>query len=391
MSITSHDETMMRMALDQARLAVCLSPPNPAVGCVLCAPDGSIIGVGHTQRVGEAHAEVMALRDARERGLTTWGATAYVTLEPCSHTGRTPPCVDALIEAQLARVVVAIGDPNPLVAGQGLARLRQAGIDVELGLLAQDARELNIGFFSRMQRGLPWVRLKAAASLDGVTALANGQSQWITGPQARHDTHLWRARAGAIVSGIGTILADDAQLNVRLHADEALPLYAGGGVRQPQRVVVDSHLRIPLNAKVLSPAANTWVATAQPPGEKSQALEALGVRVLYLPDAQRRVDLRALMLRLAQDHINEVLVESGAHLNGALVQADCVDELLVYLAPKMLGSGLGLWTLDALNSLEEARQWELAEATTIGPDARLRLYHPRSAAFLRQGTALASA
>ena len=383
---TDTDHALMDQALEQARRAQCLSAPNPAVGCVISRADGTVIGLGHTQRVGQAHAEVMALRDAQSRGQDTGGATAYVTLEPCSHTGRTPPCVDALIAARLARVVVAVDDPNPLVAGRGLTRLRAAGLRVDLGLRAREAREINPGFFSRFERGRPWVRMKAAASLDGYTALPDGRGQWITEAAARRDGHAWRARAGAILSGIGTVLADDARLDVRLDEAQAARAWDGGEPRQPLRVLVDSRLRVPLDARILAPPGQPWVATTQgPQGAASAKLDALlaqGVRVLTLPDANGRVDLAALLQTLAREHINEVHVEAGAHLNGALLQAGCVDELLLYVAPKMLGAGRGLWTLPALGGLDAAVSWRLGEATLIGNDARLRVYHPDSAAFL---------
>lgn len=376
------DDLLMDLALAQARLAVCLSPPNPAVGCVLVGSNGAVIGQGHTQRVGHAHAEVMALRDAAAGGHSTRGATAYVTLEPCSHTGRTPPCADALVTAGVSRVVAALPDPHPQVAGAGLQRLRAAGIQVDVGVGQASARDINKGFFSRIERGRPWVRLKVAASIDGITALDDGRSQWITGEAARRDTHRWRARAGAVVSGIGTVLADRARLNVRLNEADARQAWAGGAERQPLRVVVDSRLRIPLDAPVLEPAEQAWVATAALDPDKTAALQTRGVRVLSLPDAQQRVDLGALMRALAEADINEVHLEAGAHLNGAMLRAGCVDELLLYLAPKMLAAGRGLWTLPPLAALDQATAWRWVESVPVDTDLRLRAYHPDSDRFL---------
>jgi diaminohydroxyphosphoribosylaminopyrimidine deaminase / 5-amino-6-(5-phosphoribosylamino)uracil reductase len=349
----------MQMALDLARQASSLTSPNPKVGCVL-VKDDVVIGTGFTQPAGQAHGEVQALREAAANGHEVRGATAYVSLEPCSHYGRTPPCANALIEAGVARVVVALEDPNPLVAGRGLAMLRDAGIEVESGLLAHEARELNIGFFTRMETGKPWVRMKVAASLDGFTALPNGQSQWITAPEARQDGHTWRARADAILTGIGTVFADDPQMNVR---GIEVP-------RQPKKVVVDSRWRMPLNAKLLADGGALIVGADGNILNRDDLLAA-GAELLHLPASNGQVDLQELMRELGRRQINELHVEAGAVLNGALIAQDCVDELLIYLAPKLLGSGAGLFALPELQYVDQARQLVLHEVTQVGETLRI--------------------
>ncbi|HJU70444.1 MAG TPA: bifunctional diaminohydroxyphosphoribosylaminopyrimidine deaminase/5-amino-6-(5-phosphoribosylamino)uracil reductase RibD [Paucimonas sp.] len=354
----SDDLQGMRCALELASKGLFTTTPNPRVGCVI-VKDRQIIGRGFTQPAGQAHAEAQALDDAAHHGLDVHGATAYVTLEPCSHFGRTPPCADALIRSGVARVVVAIGDPNPLVAGQGLTKLQAAGIEVACGVLEDAAREMNIGFFSRMQRGRPWVRVKAAASLDGKTALHDGRSQWITSPAARDDGHAWRARACAILTGIGTVQADDPQLNVR----------AVETPRQPQRIVVDSKLQISPAAKIL--AGGAWIVAAQADREKAARLRDAGAEIILLPDARGKVDLPALMLELGRRQINELHVEAGYKLNGSLIRATCVDELLLYLAPSLLGDAQGLFDLGALDSLENKRALSFHDIRQIGPDLRI--------------------
>ena len=356
----------MHQALGLAAQALFLSNPNPRVGCVLVAADGRVIGQGFTQQAGGPHAEVMALRDAAAAGESTRGATAYVTLEPCAHQGRTGPCCDALVAAGVARVVASIADPNPLVGGRGFARLRAAGVAVEVGPGAAESRALNIGFFSRMVRGTPWVRLKVAASLDGTTALANGASQWITSPEARADGHAWRARACAVLTGIGTVLHDNPRLNVR---EVATP-------RQPQIVVLDSHLRTPPDAQFLiaTSARHIYVSGHFDAdfSAKKVALEARGAVVTQLAGApQDRVDLRAVLRDLGQRGTNELHVEAGQQLNGALLSAGLVDELLVYLAPKLLGAGLGMANIGPLSSLAEGQALEFTGVQRVGPDLRV--------------------
>ena len=351
----------MRLALDQATQARLLAPPNPAVGCVIVDAQGRILGQGHTQRVGGPHAEVMALRDAAALGHSTQGATAYVTLEPCSHQGRTGPCCDALAAAGLRKVVASIADPNPLVAGNGFARLRAAGVEVEVGPGAAQARELNLGFFSRMVRKTPWVRMKIAASLDGRTALANGDSQWITSPAARADGHASRARACAILTGIGTVLKDRPTLDARL----------ANTPRQPHLVVVDSRLQTPPDASIFIAGRAVFISASSQNDAKKQALEAAGATVLHLPDAVGRVDLAALLHELARREINEVHVEAGHTLNGALIQAGLVDEFLVYLAPKLVGPGLDMARLLPLAGLSDAVPLQFTSVGLVGPDIRI--------------------
>lgn len=360
----------MHHALALAQQGLWLTTPNPRVGCVITATDGHILGEGHTQRAGGPHAEIMALRDAAARGHTVQGATAWVTLEPCAHHGRTGPCCDALAAAGIARVVAAVTDPNPQVAGRGLARLQAAGVQTEVGLLAPEARELNIGFFSRMERARPWVRLKIAASLDGQTALGNGASQWITGPEARKDGHAWRARACAVLTGIGTVLEDDPQLTVR-----------GLDVpRQPHLVVVDSRLELPLQARLLDTrgedeqARRIRIYTASPaPSAHRTALQARGAEVVDCPGAGGKVDLHALLRDLGLQEINELHIEAGHKLNGSWLREGLVDELLVYLAPTLLGPGRGMANLPALNALADATRWRYVDTAQVGSDLRLLL------------------
>ncbi len=338
------------------------STPNPAVACILIDAAGDTIGRGHTQSVGGPHAEVMALRDAAARGNSLVGATAHVTLEPCCHHGRTPPCCDALIAAGIKKVVVAIEDPNPLVAGQGIAKLRAAGIEVEVGPGGDQARELNIGFFSRMIRKTPWVRMKIAASLDGQTALPNGQSQWITGEAARADGHAWRARSCAVLTGIGTVLADNPRLDVRLVQTTL----------QPAVVIVDSRLETPLDATILVASRARIIYATVPNDVKKAALEAMGVVVVYLPGKNGKVDLAAMLRDLGKREINELHVEAGNKLNGSLISAGLVDEFLVYLAPKLLGVGQGMASFGPLSSLAEATELEFLDTAKVGQDLRLR-------------------
>ena len=357
MSFSAVDHGMMARALHLGERGLWTTTPNPRVGCVLVR-DGEIVGEGWHEKAGEPHAEVNALRAAGDRAR---GATAYVTLEPCSHHGRTPPCADALVAAGVVRVVAAMGDPNPLVAGQGLARLRAAGIETASGLLEDEARELNIGFVSRMTRGRPWLRLKAAASLDGKTALNNGVSQWITGPDARRDGHRWRARACAVLTGIGTVRDDDPQLSVR-DVDTS---------RQPLRVVVDSRLEIPLTAKILH-GGPVLVAAAVDDEKKADLLRAAGAEVLLLPNADGKVELNGLLQELGRRGVNEVHAEAGFKLNGSLLREGLVDELLLYLAPCLIGhAASGLFNLPELTSLDGKRLLQIRDLRQIGEDIRL--------------------
>lgn len=353
---TQHDREWMARALALAERGLFTTTPNPRVGCVIVR-DNQVLGEGFHLRAGERHAETQALADARARGNDPRGATMYVTLEPCNHHGRTPPCVDAILAAGIARVIAAMPDPNA-TAAHGAARLQAAGVDVEVGPMESEARELNVGFVSRMTRGVPWVRLKAATSLDGRTALMNGGSRWITGDAARADGHAWRARACAVLTGVGTVLADDPQLTVR-----AIPT-----PRQPLRVVIDRHGETPPAARVLADA-NALVVTA---GARNAGW-LQSVESIALPDATGRIDLAAMMRELARRGVNELHVEGGARLNGALIAERLVDEVLHYVAPSVLGDpARGMFELNApLTSLDDRVAFAWHSVERIGADLRL--------------------
>ena len=363
----SDDRSFMARALALAERGLYTTTPNPRVGCVV-VKDGSIVGEGWHARSGEAHAEQAALDDARSKGQDVRGATLYVTLEPCNRHGRTPPCVDAVIGAGIGRVVAAMLDPNPAQAN-GAARLRDAGVVVDVGLMESEATELNVGFVSRMTRGVPWVRSKIAASLDGRTALMNGDSRWITGPDARADGHAWRARACAIVTGVGTVLRDDPALTVR---EVATP-------RQPLRVVVDRDADTPVDARVFADG-NALVVTA---GSRNDRWPA-GVETLALPNAEGRVDLVALLRELARRGVNEVHVEAGAKLNGALITGGLVDELVVYLAPAVIGDpARGMFECAAsLDTLAARVNLDWMSVDRFGADLRIVARVRRSAAAI---------
>lgn len=351
------DSHYMALALRLAEKGLFSTSPNPRVGCVLVR-DGQVVGGGWHERAGEPHAEVHALHAA---GAAARGATAYLTLEPCSHQGRTPPCADALIAAGIARLVVAMEDPNPLVSGRGIALLKEAGIEVQSGLMEAEASALNIGFIMRMTRGRPWIRMKVAASLDGKTALSNGSSQWITSDAARCDSHRLRARSCAVLTGIGTVLADDPRLTVR-HAQTS---------RQPLRVVVDSELKIPVDAALLR-GDGELIFAANPAEGNMLALRDAGARVVILPDANGEVDLDRMLQTLADFEINEVLVEAGSRLNGALLDAGLVDELVIYLAPCLVGDvAQGMFRLPELKDLARKRTLQIRDLRRVGPDIRI--------------------
>ncbi|MGE3925042.1 MAG: bifunctional diaminohydroxyphosphoribosylaminopyrimidine deaminase/5-amino-6-(5-phosphoribosylamino)uracil reductase RibD, partial [Lautropia sp.] len=323
------DHALMSRALELARHGLYTTTPNPRVGCVIVR-DNAVVGEGWHRRTGEPHAEILALAEAGDRAR---GATVYVTLEPCSHQGRTPPCTDLLIESRVARVIAAMEDPNPLVNGQGLERLRAAGIDVRCGLMAQEAQALNVGFIARMTRGRPWLRLKVAATLDGVTALPDGRSQWITSEEARNDGHRWRARACALLTGIGTVKADNPRLTVRAVAT----------ARQPDKVLIDSRLEVNPAAELFRDSGALVIhalAEEAVGAERRERLRDAGCELLSLPNEHGKVDLFAAMQELGRREYNEVHVEAGARLNGSLVAAGCVDEVLAYVAPALLGRGL---------------------------------------------------
>ena len=353
----------MTLALQLAEQGLYTTTPNPRVGCVI-VKNNRIIGQGAHLKAGEPHAEVLALRTAGEHAK---GADVYVTLEPCNHHGRTPPCVDALIQAGVGRVVVAMQDPNPLVAGNGVKRLQASGIEVAVGLMESVAFNLNSGFIARMTRGLPYVRCKIAASLDGRTALNNHQSQWITGEAARADVQHWRAQSCAIITGIGTVLADNPCMNVRL----------ANVSRQPLRVIVDSQLQTPLDCKLLSTShpqsAPVLIAYANDANQQQQSLMAKGVRLLQLPNQNGSVDLTALLATLAQQGVNEVLLEAGQGLNGAFLQAGLIDELILYYAPKLMGTDAkGMFAVPELTNMQQVTHLQIIDVRQFGQDIRLR-------------------
>jgi diaminohydroxyphosphoribosylaminopyrimidine deaminase/5-amino-6-(5-phosphoribosylamino)uracil reductase len=354
---SADDHRYMTRALELAERGLYTTTPNPRVGCVL-VKGGEIVGEGWHERAGAPHAEVNALAAAGSRAS---GATAYVSLEPCVHQGRTGPCTAALIQAGISRVVAAMRDPNPVVAGKGLDALQTAGLSATAGLMEQQARDLNIGFVSRMTRGRPWVRMKVAASLDGKTALNNGTSQWITGPAARRDGHHWRARACAVLTGGGTVREDDPRLTVREVSTS----------RQPLRVVVDSKLETPPAAKILE-GGGVLVAAAREDKPKLAALRARGAEVIVLPNAAGKVDLPGLFRELARRGLNEVHVEAGMRLNGSLVREGQADEALIYLAPALLGDkAAGMFDLPELTALEGRRELAIHDVRLIGPDVRI--------------------
>lgn len=358
MSHSAQDIEWMTRALRLAARGLYTTTPNPRVGCVI-VKHGQLIGEGAHLKAGEPHAEVHALRAA---GAQARGATAYVTLEPCSHYGRTPPCAEALLNAGVARVVVAMQDPNPLVAGKGITLLQAHGLAVTVGVCEAQAMALNPGFILRMTQQRPYVRLKLAASLDGRTALANGHSQWITGADARKDVHHWRAQSCAIVTGIASILKDNSSLTVREVST----------ARQPLRVIVDSQLRIPVDARVLQDG-HALVAYVTGDAAKLDVLQVMGVRTLQLPGAGGQVDLRSLLQALSAWPCNEVMIEAGATLSGAMLQTGLVDELLLYYAPILMGSqARGMFDLPLLSQMADVRQLALMDVRRFGQDMRIQ-------------------
>lgn len=359
------DHSYMARALQLAERGLYTTHPNPRVGCVLVR-DGAVVGEGWHVRAGEPHAEIHALREAGARAA---GATAYVTLEPCSHQGRTPPCSAALVKAGVARVVAAMQDPNPRVAGSGLQALQQAGVETLSGVLSAAAEALNPGFVKRMRTGLPWVRCKLAMSLDGRTAMASGESQWITGAAARRDVHRLRARASAILTGIDTVLADDPALTVRLEAPEEAPQ------RPPLRVVLDSQLRMPVDAQLTGQPGETLVLTGVAQPERLARLARPGVTVATLPVQAGRLDLAAVLAHLGGLEMNEVHVEAGATLCGALLQAGLVDELVIYMAPHLMGSAArGLFALPGLERMAQRIGLDVADIRAVGEDWRITAF-----------------
>ena len=371
MTTEADDWKWMARAIQLARKGLYTTDPNPRVGCVLVA-GGAIIGEGFHRKAGEPHAERNALADARARGHDPRGATAHVTLEPCSHQGRTPPCADGLIEAGVARVVVAMQDPNPLVAGRGIARLRDAGITVDTGVMQAQAEQLNPGFIKRMRDGLPWVRCKLAMSLDGRTAMASGESKWITSDASRADVQRLRARSSAIVTGIGTVLADDPSMNVRASLAELEPAVAGLETRQPLRVVLDSRLRIAPDARLIGLPGDTLILTLNDDPARITALRDAGAEVRVVASAAgKHPALQAVMRLLAERDINEVLIEAGPTLAGAALSAGLIDELVIYSAPHLMGDAArALFHLPGIVRMEQRIGLEIVDQRRIGPDVR---------------------
>ena len=369
MSFSPDDFTYMARAIQLAKKGQYTTHPNPRVGCVI-VKDNATIGEGYHQQAGQPHAEINALRDITDGD--TKGATAYVTLEPCSHTGKTPPCVNALIEAQISRVVIAMQDPNPQVAGQGIQRLRDAGITVDVGILEEQARALNVGFIKRMEQGLPWVRIKLAMSLDGRTAMASGESKWITGSEARQDVQRLRARADAILTGSGTVLHDNPSLNVRISAEE---LGITADVKQPLKVIIDTKLTTPLDARLLSLEYNTLIFTQSHDERLKDAFYAMGAEIIHIEKTQKKgLPLKQILQQLAKKEINEIHVEAGATLCGTLLQENLVDEIIIYMAPILMGSGArGLFNLPGLEQMKDKIDLKIQDVRAVGDDFRLKI------------------
>lgn len=354
---SSDDHAYMSQALQLAEKGLYSTSPNPRVGCVIVR-DGKIVGSGWHVKTGQPHAEINALNIA---GGAAQGATVYLTLEPCSHYGRTHPCAEALIRAKVAKVIIAMQDPNPLVAGKGTSLLKQSGINVLVGLMGEWAKDLNVGFVSRMTNNRPWVRMKIAASLDGKTALNNGVSQWITGEAARHDGHRLRARSCAVLTGIGTVLEDDPQLSVRFIETP----------RQPLRIIIDSRLKIPTTARVLR-GGGELIFTTTDNKERISALKEVGAHPIILPNEKGKIDLAGLMQILADFEINELLVEAGNRLSGAFIREGLVDELIIYLAPHLIGNrAMGMLQLPELTDLSEKYNLKIKDLRMVGKDIRI--------------------
>lgn len=365
MQVTAADFTHMSRALQLAQKGLYTTDPNPRVGCVIVR-DGEVVGEGWHARSGEPHAEIHALQQAADKAA---GATVYVTLEPCCHHGKTPPCSEALLNAKVSRVVVAMQDPHSRVAGQGLQQLRDAGIEVEVGVLEAQARALNPGFIKRMQTGRPYVRNKLAMSLDGRTAMASGDSKWITSDAARADVHRLRARSSAIVTGVGTVLADDPNLTVRLEGIE----------RQPLRVVLDTHLSTPVTARILKQPGRTLVMTCSEDEAAREALERAGAEVICLPFCRSTVDMQAVLDALGEMEVNEVFLETGATLSGAMLKAGLIDELVVYMAPVLMGDNArGLFHLPGLDSMDQKIPLTISDIRAVGEDWRITAAVKRS-------------
>lgn len=373
--VTSADLLYMQQAIDLAKKGLYSTKPNPAVGCVL-VKEGEVVGQGWHQKAGQSHAERVALANA---GNQAQGATAYVTLEPCSHFGRTPPCADGLIEAQVAKVVVAMQDPNPMVSGQGIERIRKAGIEVLVGVLESEAKQINLGFIRKMVKQLPFVRLKMASSLDGRTAMENGESYWITGEQSRLEVHRMRARCGALITGIGTVLADNPSLTVRLTDDELAKLNLNQENCHPIRVVLDPNLSMPLDAKMLSLPGRTILMTSRETAERSSevvdAIHAKGVEMVAVSAENDRLDIESILRYLAEvEQINDVMVESGAIVAGAFIQSGLVNEIHSFIAPSLMGNmAKPMFVLPGLDCMDDKINLSIQSMDRFGEDARIIL------------------
>lgn len=367
MTFSPSDQEYMSLAIKTARLARNITTPNPAVGCVIVVDD-KVAAAAHTMPAGDLHAEAQALLKVDR---DVMGGTAYVTLEPCCHHGKTPPCTEAIISAGIKRVVIAQCDPNPLVAGKGVAALRAAGIEVEEGLFADEAAQVNAGFLKRMQTGLPKVTIKAAMSMDGRTAMASGESKWITGTSAREDVQRLRARSCAILTGVETVLADDPSMTVRMSASELNQ--EGFVVRQPWRVVLDTNLRTPAGAKIIGQDSRCLIFHAQDKEAVMSELQNSGANCVIADKSAESIGLKSVLKVLAQREINEVLVEAGPTLTGALIKEQLVDEVILYIAPKLMGSqARPLFDLSAIANMHEAIELEFTDLTQIGDDLKIR-------------------
>ena len=362
----------MAHALKLAARGLWTTDPNPRVGCVI-VQEGNIVGEGWHQVAGEPHAEILALRMAKEKAK---GATCYVTLEPCCHQGKTPPCTNALIKAGITRVVVAMTDPNPLVSSKGIEQLLKAGILVDTGILSQEAEQLNPGFFMRMRRSRPYIRCKMAMSLDGRTAMASGESQWITSQDARGDVQCLRARSSAIMTGAGTVLADDPQLTVRQTELPCHLIPKPAHIKQPLRVIIDTHLSMPTNARMLKLPGQTVIFTASQNETLKGLLEKAGAHVIFLPGRQREIDLNTMCQMLAQRYeVNELLMETGANLSGSMLRAELIDELIIYVAPILMGNkARGLFNLPEIERLNQHVALNIADIRAVGCDWRISAY-----------------
>lgn len=360
---SEEDIRWMQTALEEGRRGDLLSAPNPSVGCVIVR-DGKEIARGHTQIPGGHHAEIEAIEAGNVSGNSLVGSTLYVTLEPCSHYGRTPPCAKRIIDEGISRVVIAVKDPNPLVSGRGIALLNEAGIEVTVGVCESEAREAHRAFFKRIETGLPWVEMKIASTLDGKTALLNGRSQWITGSEARRDGHRWREKAQGILTGIGTVLSDNPRMNVRLERIEV----------ERKKYILDSRARCPLDAAIFKGGRVTVFVSDDADSDAVSRLKKVATSVVAVKTASEgMLDLKEVLRYIAEDGVNTLHVEAGARLNGALLEADLVDEIVSYVAPSVMGEGVGFAKMSVKTTMDELRRWRISDVARVGDDVRLVL------------------